>query len=73
MWNILKKVEDIIDKASNEEYGYAKRWLKEINRKYLCVFGGGTLGHMWLDLFEKYNINGFYMIMILISGQKFGR
>ena len=35
----FKKVEDIIDKASNEEYGYAKRWLKEItNRKYLCVF-----------------------------------
>ncbi len=72
----FKQVEDIIDKASNEEYGYAKRWLKEItNRKYLCVFGGGTFGHMWLDLFEKYNINVDFICDNDINkwGKKFGR
>lgn len=72
----FKQAEDIIDKASNEEYGYAKRWLKEItNRKYLCVFGAGTFGHMWLDLFEKYNINVDFICDNDINkwGEKFGR
>lgn len=52
------QAEAMIDRASVEDCGYAKKWLAEIAKtKYICIFGAGTFGHIWADLLEQYNIH----------------